>query len=51
MIFSVVISERAHRDIERNAIWWAEHQSIDQAFEWQAAVYSQIAAIAAMPES
>lgn len=51
MSLRLVISERAHDDIERNACWWAEHHSIDEAFQWQHYVYQQLAEIVVMPES
>ena len=51
MNFSVLITEQAHADIQRNALWWAEHYSVEQAIQWQGTVYRQIDAIANMPES
>ena len=38
----LVITERAHQDIERNAVWWARNHSLTQAIDWQDAVYRQI---------
>ena len=39
----LVITERAHQDIERNAVWWARNHSLTQAIDWQdaAALLSQ----------
>ncbi len=34
----------------RNAAWWAEHHSLDQAIEWQDAIYSQLDVLQQMPE-
>jgi plasmid stabilization system protein ParE len=51
MNWTIVIAEQAHRDIERNAVWWANRHSIRQALAWQDLVYQQLAEIAHMPES
>lgn len=51
MTLTLVITERAHQDIERNAIWWARNHSIPQAIDWQDAVYRQLETIPEMPES
>lgn len=50
MAFKVVIERPAHESIERNAIWWAQHHSINAALEWQEIIYGQIAELAIMPE-
>ncbi|MEZ6035540.1 MAG: hypothetical protein R3C17_20785 [Planctomycetaceae bacterium] len=51
MTLTLVITERAHQDIERNAVWWARNHSLTQAIDWQEAVYRQIETIPEMPES
>ena len=51
MTLKLVITERAHPDIERNAVWWARNHSLDQAISWQATVYQQVEGILLMPES
>lgn len=51
MKFSVAILPQARRDIDRNADWWAEHHSVDQAVRWSDAVYDQIESLADFPES
>ena len=51
MTIKLVITERAHQDIERNAVWWAQNHSLDQAVLWQATVYDQLESILLMPES
>ena len=51
MKFSVTILPQAQRDIDRNADWWAEHYSINQALRWSDAVYDQIETLAEFPES
>ena len=51
MKFSVSVLPQARRDIDRNAKWWAEHHSIDEAVRWTEAIYDQIATLADFPES
>jgi plasmid stabilization system protein ParE len=51
MIRKLVITERAHDDIERNAVWWALNHSVAQAVSWQATVYQQLEDMVLMPES
>jgi len=51
MTIKLEITERACSDIERNAIWWAQNHSLDQAVSWQTAVYDQLEGILLMPES
>ena len=48
---TLVISDRAHQDIERNVLWWAGNNSLTQAIEWQNAVYDQLETIPQLPES
>jgi plasmid stabilization system protein ParE len=43
MTLRLVISERAHQDIERNAVWWARNHSLPQAIDWHDAVYASFA--------
>jgi plasmid stabilization system protein ParE len=49
MSFTVTIKETAHRDIERNALWWAENHSVDEAIAWKSAIYQQIRELQQMP--
>lgn len=42
MTFEIQIAEAAHDDITRNAVWWAEHHSYDQAIRWRDAIYQQL---------
>jgi plasmid stabilization system protein ParE len=49
MSFKVAIQETAHQDIERNALWWADNQSVDEAIKWKAAIYQQLAELETMP--
>lgn len=50
MAFHVRILPRAERDIERNAQWWAEHHSVDQAVRWFYAVHDQLKSLRQLPE-
>lgn len=51
MTFQVVILPSAVRDIDRNAAWWAEHHSVEQAVRWLDAVYARLEMLSASPES
>ncbi|MBW3539817.1 MAG: type II toxin-antitoxin system RelE/ParE family toxin [Planctomycetes bacterium] len=51
MKFSVFILPQARRDIDRNADWWAEHHSAEEALRWSDAIYGQIATLAEFPQS
>ena|SRR5579872_4165176 len=51
MKFRVSILPQARRDIDRNADWWAEHHSVEQALQWSDAVYNQLETLAEFPES
>ncbi len=51
MKYVVKILPRAKADIERNAQWWMDHHSVDQAVKWFFAVRSQILSLGEFPES
>ncbi len=51
MKFRVSILPQARCDIERNADWWPEHHSVEQALEWSDAVYDQLETLVDFPES
>jgi len=51
MTFQVRVSPRAEEDIERNARWWADNHSVDQAVRWFYAVREQLKALSSFPES
>lgn len=51
MTFSLRVTARARDDITRNAAWWAEHYSLDQALRWYDRVYDQLDTILEFPES
>lgn len=50
MTTRLVITDRAHGDIQRNALWWAVNHSVDEAVAWQNAVYAQLAPIVELPQ-
>ena len=45
------ITARAREDITRNAVWWAERHSLEQALRWYDGVYEQIQEVLQFPES
>jgi plasmid stabilization system protein ParE len=51
MTLPLIITARAHADIQRNAVWWAANHSVQEAENWRDVVYDQLASIVAMPES
>ena len=50
MKLRVVILPQAIRDIDRNAGWWAERHSVDQAILWSETVYRQLESLAEFPQ-
>ncbi len=46
LTFRVIILPQAHRDIDRNADWWAENHAVEQALRWSDVVYDQIETLA-----
>ena len=50
MIYRIEYTARAEEDILRNASWWAEHHSLDQALEFDDIVRKQIATLSEMPK-
>ena len=51
MTIRVIVLPQARGDINRNADWWAEHHSVEQALRWSDAIYDQIQTLADFPES
>lgn len=51
MKYRVIILPFAKSDIDRNAEWWADHHSIEQAIKWSDAVYDQLDSLRESPES
>ena len=50
MTFRVVNLPRAEADIERNAEWWAENRSLEQAIEWTMTIQVKIETLSEMPQ-
>ena len=51
MSFRLTITQQAHADIKRNADWWANRHSTEQAIKWANTVYDQIETLRGFPES
>ena len=51
MSIRVFVTEQAVRDVIRNAKWWEENHSHDQAFVWQQAIFAKIYSLDTFPES
>jgi plasmid stabilization system protein ParE len=50
MSFIVVTTERAAREIEDAAVWWAGQHSVEQAERWYQGILAAIAGLATSPE-
>lgn len=50
MTFSLNVTNQARDDITRNAAWWAENHSLDEALKWYDSVYEQMNELLANPE-
>ncbi|WP_428307419.1 type II toxin-antitoxin system RelE/ParE family toxin [Lacipirellula sp.] len=46
----VILSDRAHADLEINCEWWAEHRSAEQAERWYNAFALEIRSLATTAE-
>ncbi|MBL8816785.1 MAG: type II toxin-antitoxin system RelE/ParE family toxin [Planctomyces sp.] len=51
MTFRLTILPQAKEDLRRNAAWWAENHSVEQAARWLDAIQSQLESIMNSPES
>ncbi len=51
MTFRLTILPRAHRDIDRNAEWWADHHSLQEGIVWADTIYDQIETLRDFPEA
>ena len=51
MSLPLIVTQQANSDIERNANWWAQRHSIDDAQRWKAAVHEQLREIQSLPAS
>ena len=50
MTFRVTILPQAQSDIDRNADWWADRHSVEQAIRWSDAIYDQLETLREFPE-
>jgi len=50
VIFQVVVGPIAKEDLSRNANWWADNHSVDQAVKWIDAVELQLHDLVPNPE-
>jgi plasmid stabilization system protein ParE len=51
MIYRVVLTDRAARELEEAANWWAEHRSPAQPSRWYAGISEALASLSQSPES
>ena len=51
MTYTVVATERAAREIEEAAAWWARERSVEQAERWYQGIRAAISGLAASPEA
>lgn len=51
MTFWLNVTNQARDDITRNAAWWAENHSLDEALSWYDSVYEQMSELLTEPES
>ena len=51
MKYDVIVYDKAMDDIVRNARWWAENHSQDQALIWYDAILKKINSLEELPES
>lgn len=51
MSFRLNVTNQARDDITRNAGWWAEHHSLDEALKWYDAIYEQLDELLLLPDS
>lgn len=51
MTFQIRVLPRAEADIERNAQWWADNHSVEQAARWFFTVREQLKTLRSFPES
>lgn len=51
MKYEVIVHDTAMKDIVRNATWWIENHSQDQALIWYEAILKKVDSLHEMPES
>ena len=50
MNYEVIVLRRAELDLNRNALWWAEHRDVDQALRWLDEFMAAIDTLVSNPE-
>lgn len=50
MRFRVTVQPQAKEDIARNAIWWADNHSVEQAIKWAEVVEEQLTDLEKNPD-
>lgn len=50
MMYTVVTTERAAREIEAATAWWAKERSVEQAQRWFQGIRAAIAGLSTSPE-
>lgn len=50
MKYQVIVTDPAAASIEENRLWWAEHDSAEQAHRWYKGIRSTIASLDQPPE-
>lgn len=51
MKYQVLVSDKAVHDVIRNARWWADNHSAEEAYLWEQAIFRKIYALDQFPES
>jgi plasmid stabilization system protein ParE len=50
MRLRLIVTPEAKGDIDRNACWWAEKHSLEQALRWSATIYDQLQTLRQFPK-
>lgn len=51
MAYWLNVTTQARDDITRNAAWWAENHSLNEALDWYDGIYEQLNSLLRFPES
>lgn len=49
-MYTVLVTEPAHRDMQEQRDWWAEHRSAEQAVRWYADFFRALLTLEKSPE-
>lgn len=50
MTYTVVVTERAAKELEETTAWWARERSTEQAFRWYSKIRAKIETLAQHPQ-